>query len=205
MRKGESMDYRKSPWFLIIPLLVTLLMVSSCSPNGTQNEGENEREYEGQSLRPPTVQKEAEDALDKIDLEEAQETAQRLAKLATQIKDVNDATAVVLGPWAVVGIDVKATEDRGRIDVIKYSVAEALKDDPAGAYAVVTADPDMLQRLKEMREAIREGEGLQSIMEELADMVGRMMPQFPHHQEEAEHIKQNQDMRQFNKEQEKVR
>ena len=40
---------------------------------------------------------------------------------------VNDATAVVVGKYAIVGIDVKAKLDRTRVESIKYSVAESLK------------------------------------------------------------------------------
>ena len=106
---------------------------------------------------------------------------------------MNDATAVVVGPWAVVGIDIDASYDRGRVGNIKYSVAEALKEDPAGAYAVVTADPDTLQRLREMREAIQNGEPVEGIMNELAEIVGRLMPQIPRESESPQRAPQQKD------------
>lgn len=46
---------------------------------------------------------------------DAQEVAERLVKLATRVEQVNDATAVVVGRWAVVGIDLDATLDRARV------------------------------------------------------------------------------------------
>ena len=61
---------------------------------------------------------------------------------------MNDATAVVLGPYAIVGIDVNKNLDRSEVGSIKYSVAESLKNDPYGARAVVVADPDMNARVK---------------------------------------------------------
>ncbi|WP_236838486.1 YhcN/YlaJ family sporulation lipoprotein [Caldalkalibacillus salinus] len=109
----------------------------------------------------------------------AQEIADRLADLATQVDQVNDATAVVVGRYAVVGIDVDAELDRSKVGSIKYSVAEALKADPRGAYAVVTADVDTYYRLQEMGEEIRNGRPLAGVMDELAGIVGRLMPQLP--------------------------
>lgn len=115
-----------------------------------------------------------------------QEVAQRLANLATEVDGVNDATAVVAGRWAVVGIDVDQDLDRSRVGSIKYTVAESLRSDPRGADAVVTADPDIMERLREMNEDIRSGEPVEAIMDELAAIVGRIMPQVPRDIEEPQ-------------------
>lgn len=108
-----------------------------------------------------------------------QETAERLVKIASQVPKVNDATAVVIGKTAVVGIDVNAALDRSRVGTIKYSVAEALKEDPQGARAYVTADVDIVQRLREMSQEIQNGRPAAAFAEELAAIVGRIMPQMP--------------------------
>ncbi|HZG14616.1 MAG TPA: YhcN/YlaJ family sporulation lipoprotein [Candidatus Bathyarchaeia archaeon] len=108
-----------------------------------------------------------------------QAKAERLVQLATRVKNVNDATAVVIGRWAVVGIDVNAKLDRPEVGVIKYTVAEALKEDPQGATALVTADPDIVQRLREMAADIRNGRPVTGFVEELADIAGRLIPQAP--------------------------
>lgn len=62
---------------------------------------------------------------------------------------------------------------------IKYSVAESLKNDPYGARAVVIADADTNQRLKEISADIQKGRPIRGIMEELADVAGRLMPEIP--------------------------
>jgi YhcN/YlaJ family sporulation lipoprotein len=110
---------------------------------------------------------------------EAQKVAQRLVSLATKVDNVNDATAIVAGRWAVVGIDVDAKLDRSRVGSIKYSVAEALKADPKGAYAIVTADIDTNYRLRQMAQEMRDGKPVAGVMDELAAIVGRLMPQVP--------------------------
>ncbi|CAH2716479.1 hypothetical protein BACCIP111895_03666 [Neobacillus rhizosphaerae] len=117
--------------------------------------------------------------IESVDRKSGQEISKRLVKLATSIPEVNDATAVVLGRYAIVGIDVNAKLDRSRVGSIKYSVAESLKKDPYGATAVVVADADTTQRLKEIQADIKNGRPVQGIMEELADVAGRLMPEIP--------------------------
>jgi YhcN/YlaJ family sporulation lipoprotein len=103
----------------------------------------------------------------------------RLERLAESIEQVNDANVVVVGKTAIVGIDVDGNLDRSRVDVLKFTVAEALKKDPYGANAVVTADLDINARLKEIAADIRNGHPLAGFMNELGDMIGRIMPQLP--------------------------
>jgi YhcN/YlaJ family sporulation lipoprotein len=110
----------------------------------------------------------------------SQEISRHLVGLATGIPGVEDATAVVLGPYAVVGIDVDRKLDNSRVGSIKYSVAEALKNDPNGKNALVTADPDTTERLRQMGKQIRQGHPIGGIANELAGIVGRLMPQVPH-------------------------
>ncbi|MBY6036238.1 YhcN/YlaJ family sporulation lipoprotein [Fictibacillus nanhaiensis] len=110
----------------------------------------------------------------------SQEISKHLVRLSTGIPGVEDATAVVLGPYAVVGIDVDRQLDNSRVGSIKYSVAEALKSDPNGRNAVVTADPDTVERLRQMGRQIRQGHPIAGIAKELSAIVGRLMPQVPH-------------------------
>ncbi|MNR16903.1 Sporulation lipoprotein [compost metagenome] len=62
---------------------------------------------------------------------------------------------------------------------MKYSVAEALKKDPYGVNAIVTADMDLDQRLRNIRDNIQAGRPIQGFAEQMADIVGRVMPQLP--------------------------
>jgi YhcN/YlaJ family sporulation lipoprotein len=117
--------------------------------------------------------------IENVDRKSGQEISERLVKLSTSIPNVKDATAVVLGRYAIVGIDVNAKIDRSQVGSIKYSVAESLKKDPYGAKAVVVADADTTQRLKEIQADINRGRPIQGIMEELADVAGRLMPEVP--------------------------
>ena len=84
-------------------------------------------------------------------------SADHLADLACRIKGVKKATALVVNKVAVVGITVDDKLERSRVGTIKYSVAEALKEDPRGATALVTADPGLVQRIREMNDDIHKG------------------------------------------------
>lgn len=170
-----------------LSILAVLFVLVSCAPgNQPDSQALPGEPYDNRYNQQPHAQQ----TTDKFDTHqsgefnittnrEAEEVAERLVTLATKIDKVNDATAVVVGRWAVVGIDVDATLERSEVGTVKYSVAEALRDDPIGAYAIITADIDTNQRLREMNEDIRSGQPIQGIMEELADIVGRLMPQFP--------------------------
>jgi len=114
-----------------------------------------------------------------LEKEDARTIAARLERIAESVPQVNSAVCVVFGKTAIVGIDVDAGLDRSRVGTIKYSVAEALRKDPAGINAVVTADLDLGARLREIVDEIRKGRPVSAFANELADIVGRLMPQFP--------------------------
>lgn len=103
----------------------------------------------------------------------------RLESLARGVPGVQSANCVVYGKTAVVGIDVKQDMERSKIGTIKYSVAEALRKDPYGVNAVVTADMDLDQRLRNIRDKVRNGRPVVGFAEEMADIIGRIMPQLP--------------------------
>lgn len=147
-------------------LVLFLLTISACNP---QNDGAEKQNLVNVKNT----------AIEEVNRKTGQEISRRLVKLATSIPDVNGATAVVFGKYAIVGIDVDSNIERSEVGTIKYSVAESLKHDPFGARAVVVADPDMNARLKEISQDIQNGEPIQGIMNELSDITGRLMPEVP--------------------------
>lgn len=125
----------------------------------------------------------------------SQDIARNLVKVAKSEKQVNDATALVTMGYAVVGLDVDKHLDRTGVDNVKYSVAESLRDQRYGANAVVIADPDTVQQLKEMKDDIAQGRPVSGVLDQLSDIVGRVMPQIPNdmkNQIKNERPKQNQ-------------
>jgi YhcN/YlaJ family sporulation lipoprotein len=116
---------------------------------------------------------------EQVDRKTGQQVSKHLVALANEIPEGNDATAVVLGKFAVVGIDVNSDLERNKVESVKYSVAESLMHDPYGARAVVIADADTNTRLREMAREIEEGRPVVGILDELAAIVGRVVPEIP--------------------------
>jgi YhcN/YlaJ family sporulation lipoprotein len=108
-----------------------------------------------------------------------QQIARHLAEVANRVPNVDDAAALVIGKYAIVGIDVNDKIDASRVGTIKYSVAESLQKDPYGANAIIIADPDLYTRLKNIVREVNNGRPVQAFMNEIADIVGRVMPEIP--------------------------
>jgi YhcN/YlaJ family sporulation lipoprotein len=100
-------------------------------------------------------------------------------QLAKRVPGVNGAHCVVMNNVAVVGIDVEGSLGRSRVGSIKYSVAEAIRKDPRGVKALVTADMDISNRLNEMGRHISKGNPVSGFASEMADIIGRIIPQLP--------------------------
>ncbi len=119
------------------------------------------------------------------------EIAKHLSELASRVPDVDEATAIIAGPYAIVAIDVNDTLDRARVGTVKYSVSEALYKDVYGKTAVVIADADIVERFRQMNRKIAEGYPVQGIVDELAAIVGRYMPVMPNNQQPPPEVDQN--------------
>ncbi|MBA4537926.1 YhcN/YlaJ family sporulation lipoprotein [Bacillus aquiflavi] len=156
--------------FLLI--LLSVIMLASCGFQ--QNTTEKKQTSQNNNL---TRVKNS--TIEHVDRKTGQDISKHLVQLASSIPNVNDATAVVLGKYAIVGIDVNENIERSEVGSIKYSVAESLKNDPYGARAIIIADPDMNARLNEIAEDINDGKPIQGILNELADITGRLIPEVP--------------------------
>ncbi len=155
-------------------LIAILILLAGCNNNNVENSQQSENRD-----NTPHVTNVKNSTIQEVDRKTGQDIAKRLVSLATSIENVNDATAVVIGKYALVGVDINANLDRSEVGSIKYAVAESLKNDPDGANAVVIADPDMTARLKEIGEDIQNGKPIQGIFNELADISGRLIPEVP--------------------------
>jgi YhcN/YlaJ family sporulation lipoprotein len=105
--------------------------------------------------------------------------SKRLEQIATSIPNVESANCVVFGNTAVVGINVPPDMDRAKVGTIKLSVAEALRKDPYGVDAFVTADMDLAGRIQKIRNGMQNGRAVNGLAEEMAAIIGRIVPQLP--------------------------
>jgi len=148
--------------------LCFILLLTGCASNNNASQKEQDERVKVQNT-----------TNEQVDREEDENKANHLEELAEGVPDVKNATALVIGDYAVIGIDVDKNLDRSEVGTIKYAVSESLKGDPQGASAIVVADPDLNARLAEVVEDFRNGSPLQGIMNELADITGRIMPEVP--------------------------
>ncbi|WP_273125302.1 YhcN/YlaJ family sporulation lipoprotein [Metabacillus sp. HB246100] len=184
-------------FILPILLLISLSLTGCSTDQGTPN-----TDNSSNNGTPINVKNSLQE---NVDRKTGQEISKHLVELANQVPDVNDATAVVLGQFAVVGIDVNANLDRNKVESIKYTVAESLMHDPYGARAIVLADADTNTRLKQMGKEIEEGRPIIGILDELAAIVGRVIPELPNEildNQQTQPTEQGDD--QLNKEEEKM-
>ncbi|WP_285766476.1 YhcN/YlaJ family sporulation lipoprotein [Peribacillus sp. SI8-4] len=155
----------------IILSLTAMLLMAGCSMNNNDQASEDHEKNHITKVNNSTIQE--------ADRDTGQQTAKRLTGLAKAIPEVNDATAVVLGKYAIVGIDIDQDIERSQVGSIKYSVGETLKHDPEGASAIIVADPDLNERIREVAKDIKNGKPVRGILNELADITSRVMPEVP--------------------------
>lgn len=153
---------------VILSFVISLLLIGCMNNNEEQNSQNNDSIFERTS-----------DTNENFDNITNEDIANHLEDIAKSVPDVENAFAIVAGPYAVVGIDVDRSIERQRVGTIKFSVSEALRDDPYGKTAIVVADADGTERIRKMAEKMRNGEPIQGIVDELAEIVARYMPTFP--------------------------
>lgn len=168
---------------LFFPLIAFMMIATGCQqenkPPANQSAPRMNREI-------PEVQRVKQTAPQPHRDQSPQAIANRLVRIAITVPNVKGANAIVIGKYTLVGIDLEPTLDRGRVGTIKYTVAEALKEDPQGANALVTADPDIVQRIRELSEDVRRGHPVGGLMEELAEIAARIAPQPSRETEKSE-------------------
>ncbi|MDD9270005.1 YhcN/YlaJ family sporulation lipoprotein [Paenibacillus sp. GCM10023248] len=151
--------------------MLVLTLATGCSQapkSGAPSQDTNQKQVRVQQIAPQ-----------KLEIKDSKAVAEHLESLATSIPQVESAHCVVFGNTAVVGINLRKDMDRAKVGTIKYSVAEALKKDPYGVNAIVTADLDLDQRLRNIRDNMRAGRPITGFAEQMADIMGRAMPQLP--------------------------
>lgn len=175
-------------------LLLVLLLLTSCgianketSPSPQDNQTTNALNSQGnRDMR--QLSNEGQDTLEASpntgqasDVEGESDVALKdhFEQLAMRVPGVNGAHCVVMNNVAVVGIDVDGSLTRSRVGSVKYSVAEAIRKDPRAVRALVTADMDITSRLNEMGRHISKGNPVSGFAAEMADIIGRIMPQLP--------------------------
>ncbi|MED5020333.1 YhcN/YlaJ family sporulation lipoprotein [Paenibacillus chibensis] len=169
---------------MLMLVVLALAVISGCNKTQDKNASPSPQSKQGPAAASKDYSRVSLKSAGKSAVHTAEETTDlsvkdHLEALAERVAGVKKAHAVVFGNTAVVGIDVDGKLTRSRVGTIKYSVAEALRKDPRGKNALVTADMDLSSRIAEIGQHIQKGEPVSGFASELADIVGRIIPQLP--------------------------
>ncbi|MCR1899498.1 YhcN/YlaJ family sporulation lipoprotein [Irregularibacter muris] len=103
--------------------------------------------------------------------------ARRVADVAKDVDGVRDATVVVNGNTAYVGIDINANIQDNATDQLKERVGDIIKDKEATINRVyVSADSDTVTRLKDVARDVENGRPISGFIDQLTEMFRRPAP-----------------------------
>lgn len=103
--------------------------------------------------------------------------AENLAERAVAVEGVKQATVVLTGSTALVGIDLKAGIERANTNAIKDKVAGVVKRaDNRIKNVLVSTDPDTVVRIRKVAAGIGEGRPVTSFSREVGEIIRRISP-----------------------------
>lgn len=108
---------------------------------------------------------------------EANRLAGSLAEKAVRVEGVKEATVVLTGSTALVGIDLQAGINRENTSAVKAKVAEIVKGaDNRIKNVLVSTDPDTVTRISRVSRGIAEGRPITSFSKEVGEIIRRISP-----------------------------
>jgi len=93
--------------------------------------------------------------------------ADRMAEAAAAVDGVENATAVIVGATAYVGLDLDPSVDRRRADAVENEVARRVNRVVPRYHVVVTSDADLLGQLTEIDRGLRDGRPVEQFRRQL--------------------------------------
>ncbi|WP_069650147.1 YhcN/YlaJ family sporulation lipoprotein [Caloranaerobacter ferrireducens] len=123
--------------------------------------------------------------IERKDLEDVKEKSDkslstRAEKIADSIVDlpgVDDATVVITGNTALVGVDIEEDlEGKVVTDLKKQIVARVKQIDKNIKNVTVTADPDLFERIDDIAQEINRGRGMSEFADEVKEIIRRITP-----------------------------
>ena len=121
-------------------------------------------------LPPRTVRRT--DTIDDTLLEASKGIADAVPK-----KNIDSASCVITGDTALIGVQFEKQYKGDLTDAIKKSVEKRVRDiEPDIDNVVVTADPDLLSRIKTIASDIENGKPLSGFTEEIEEIIRRFNP-----------------------------
>jgi YhcN/YlaJ family sporulation lipoprotein len=157
----------------LLMIILGLFVLSGCGRTTDNGSNSRQKQAPNANIRTQQTQQRNNPVLP------PEQLTTHLEQLAMSVPEVQHAHCVILGKTAVVGIDVIGDSPRSSVDTIKYAVAQALRNDPYGVNAIVTADIDLDNRLKSIRQQVMNGRPISGFADEMGKIIGRIVPQLP--------------------------
>ncbi|WP_427338479.1 YhcN/YlaJ family sporulation lipoprotein [Caloranaerobacter sp. DY30410] len=103
--------------------------------------------------------------------------AEKIADSIVDLPGVDDATVVITGNTALVGVDIEE-ELEGKVvtDLKKQIVTRVKQIDKNIKNVTVTADPDLFERIDDIAQEINRGRGMSEFTDEVKEIIRRITP-----------------------------
>lgn len=108
--------------------------------------------------------------------EQTRDTVTDLESRIEAVQGINDAYVVVLGNVAIVGLDIKNAKQELGTNQSKAEATRIAEADSRIIKAYVTADPDIIPRIREISQGIRDGRPVTEFLDEISEIMNRLAP-----------------------------
>lgn len=146
----------------IVLLAVFLMMVAGCTTARKPEPNDITPEPDTDDGRSPS---------------ELKAQAEQVRAAAEEVKGVNRAYVVVVGNIVLVGIDIAEDINDQQSNTIKEQVASQIENDPRYVEAYVTADPDLVERVRNIANGIASGKPITQFLDEISDVLQALRPE----------------------------
>ena len=103
--------------------------------------------------------------------------ADKIANNVANLKEVNDATVIISGNTAIVGVDIKNQIEGNLTTNLKKKVESTVRNTDKNIKNVtVTADADIFQRIQNIGRDIRTGKPISGFGNEIEEIIRRITP-----------------------------
>ncbi|MDD2574308.1 MAG: YhcN/YlaJ family sporulation lipoprotein [Bacillota bacterium] len=167
---------KRQLFFIFIATLLMVSLAAGCAPQQRPAPGNTPAPQQRNEQLPNT----SEGPGNRVPNAEPQEDSRRADKLADRIEDldnIEDATVIISGSTAYVGVDMDENLQGRMTDALKERVIDrAKKTDMMLNRVYVSADSDTVTRLKNYAKDIEDGKPISGIIQQIDEIFRRPAP-----------------------------
>lgn len=103
--------------------------------------------------------------------------SEMIADKLVEMQGVDDATVVISGNTAMVGVDISGTMEGNMTDKVKNDIKSKVRETDSNIKQVmVSASPDIFNRLDNIAQKINQGDAIEGFRDEINEIMKRMTP-----------------------------